>query len=342
MVGVFQKADAAIAAARRGAANEAFRDWRFVEPAKRAAYLFKIAAIMRRRRFELAAWMVFEVGKTWAEADGDVAEAIDFCEFYGREMIRYAAPQPIDQVPGEKDEFIYIPLGVGAVIPPWNFPLAILAGMTVGVPGRRQHRGPQALERLPHHRGQVLRDRPARPACRPASSTSSRARAPWSARPWSQHPKTRFIAFTGSKDVGPQDQRDRGQASAPGQIWIKRVILEMGGKDSIIVDSEADLDDAAAGVVASRFRLPGPEVLGLLARDCGRGRLRRVLERLLARVEAIKVGPPTAFENYMGPVVNEAAIKPHHEIHRDRQARGPAPHGRYAARRATASSSSRR
>jgi len=122
VVGTFQKADPDLARQAIENAFEVFKDWKFVKPAKRASYLYRMARIMRKRKLELAAWMVFEVGKSWVEADADVAEAIDFCEFYGREAERYGADQPLTRIAGEKSELIYIPLGVGAVIPPWNFP----------------------------------------------------------------------------------------------------------------------------------------------------------------------------------------------------------------------------
>ena len=130
VVGIFQKADPKTAEDAVAVASKTFETWRFAKASKRAAYLFKMARIMRRRKLELAAWMVYEVGKSWVEADADVAEAIDFCDFYGREAIRYAGDQPLTKISGEKNELEYIPLGVGAVIPPWNFPLAILCGMT--------------------------------------------------------------------------------------------------------------------------------------------------------------------------------------------------------------------
>ena len=133
VVGIFSEGDTDTSLVDKAieAATDAFKSWRNVDAAVRAEYLFKIAGIMRERKHELSAWMVFEVSKTWAEADGDTAEAIDFCEFYGREMLRWASEQPVTPNPGEKNTFEYIPLGVGAVIPPWNFPLAIMAGMTM-------------------------------------------------------------------------------------------------------------------------------------------------------------------------------------------------------------------
>src|SRR5687768_18530645 len=133
VVGVFSEGDTDTSLVDRAieAATVAFKTWRNVPPAERAEYLFKIAEIMRQRKHELSAWMVFEVSKTWAEADGDTAEAIDFMEFYGREMLRWSQEQPVTKVPGEDNSLEYIPLGVGAVIPPWNFPLAIMSGMSM-------------------------------------------------------------------------------------------------------------------------------------------------------------------------------------------------------------------
>ena len=130
VIGVFQKGTRELAIQAVEAASEEFRRWERVPAAERADILFRTASLLRKRKFEMAAWMVFEVGKTWAEADADVAEAIDFCDFYAREMLRLAGPQPLTPIAGEVNELRYIPLGVGAVIPPWNFPLAIMLGMT--------------------------------------------------------------------------------------------------------------------------------------------------------------------------------------------------------------------
>ncbi|MGA3246464.1 MAG: aldehyde dehydrogenase family protein, partial [Bacteroidota bacterium] len=130
VVGVFQKADAGLADKAVETAAAKFEDWKWVEPKKRADHLFKAAKIMRKRKHEFSAVMVYEVGKTWPEADADTAEAIDFMEFYAREMLRYAGKQPVTKMPGEKNEVVYIPLGVGVIVPPWNFALAILTGMS--------------------------------------------------------------------------------------------------------------------------------------------------------------------------------------------------------------------
>ena len=131
VVGRFNKATKELAARAVESAYETFQTWRNTSPRDRSELLFRVAAILRERKHEMSAWMIYEVAKTWPEADGDTAEAIDFCEFYAREMLRYAGDQPLVQLHGEDNHLEYVPLGVGAVIPPWNFPLAIMAGMTV-------------------------------------------------------------------------------------------------------------------------------------------------------------------------------------------------------------------
>ena len=135
-----------------------FRQWSRTPAEERVRLLLDAARILRTRKLEFDAWLVYEAGKSWPEAEADVCEAIDFCEYYAREAARLAGPQPTAvQLPGERDELVYIPLGVGVVIPPWNFPLAILAGMADGGAGHRQHGGDQALERDADHRGEVRR-----------------------------------------------------------------------------------------------------------------------------------------------------------------------------------------
>lgn len=307
VVGVFQKADARIARQAVENAYEAFHDWRFEKPAKRAACFFRMAALMRRRRFDLAAWMIFEVGKSWAEADGDVVKAIDFCEFYGREALRYAGEQPLTRMPGEKSELEYIPLGVGVVISPWNFPLALLAGMAAAslVCGNTVVMKPSSES--PATAAQFFRI--AREAGVPAGVVNFVTGAGGVAgAALVEHPKTRFVAFTGSKDVGLRINQAAAE-QAPGQIWIKRTILEMGGKDAIIVDSETDLDDAAAGVAYSTFGFQGQKCSACSRAIVAEDVYDKFLEKLVSRVEAIKVGPTTSAGNSMGPVVSEAAMK---------------------------------
>jgi 1-pyrroline-5-carboxylate dehydrogenase len=249
--------------------------------------------------------MVYEVGKSWAEADADVAEAIDFAEFYAREMLRLAPPQPLTPVPGERNFLRYIPLGVGVVIPPWNFPLAILVGMTLAsiVAGNTVVLKPssdsptigykffEALEEAGMPPG-VVNFLPG-----PGSSVGDVLVG---------HPRTRFVAFTGSKQVG-LGINELAAKTVPGQLWVKRVIAEMGGKDSIVVDAETDLDAAVEGVAASAFGYQGQKCSACSRAIVVESVYDSFLEKLKRRVEQIKVGPPADPVTYMGPVINGRA-----------------------------------
>jgi 1-pyrroline-5-carboxylate dehydrogenase len=305
-VGIFQKADAAMARRAVETACRAFAEWGFEPPAKRASYLFKIAAITRRRRFEIAAWMVYEIGKSWGEADAEIAQAVDFCEFYGREALRYAARQPLMQAPGEKSEMIYIPLGVGAVIPPWNFPFGILAGMTVAslVAGNTVVLKPSSDSPAVAYRFMQIAEEAGLPRGVLNFLSGSGGVA---GEALVEHPLTRFIAFTGSKEVGVRIN-ELAAKLAPGQTWIKRTVLEMGGKDAIVVDSTADLDDAAAGVVASAYGFQGQKCSACSRAIVVEDVYKEFLAKLVPRVEALKVGPAAAPENQVGPVINEGAM----------------------------------
>jgi len=306
-LGVFQKADPKTANRAVDAALKAFETWRFVKASKRASYLFKMARIMRRRKFELAAWMVYEVGKSWAEADGDVAEAIDFCDFYGREAIRYAGDQPLTRIRTEKNELEYIPLGVGAVIPPWNFPLAILCGMTTAsfVAGNTVVLKPSSDAPAIAAKFMEVVEEAGVPAGVVNFLTGPGRIA---GEVLVQHPKIRFIAFTGSMDVGLRIN-EVAAARQPGQIWIKRAVLEMGGKDSMIVDSETDLDKAAAAVTAAAFGFQGQKCSACSRAIVVGSVYKKFLKKLVAAVKAIEVGPTQDYGNYMGPVVNKKAME---------------------------------
>jgi 1-pyrroline-5-carboxylate dehydrogenase len=305
--GIFQKADAALARQAVEAAYRVFQDWRFEKPARRAAILFRMASIMRRRKFELAAWMVFEVGKAWPEADGDVAQAIDFCEFYGREALRYAGEQPLVRCPDEANQLVYIPLGVGVVIPPWNFPFAILTGMTTAslVCGNTVCLKPSSDSPATAAQFFKIAEEAGLPAGVLNFVTGSGGIA---GEAMVEHPKTRFVAFTGSKQVGLRINQTAAR-QAPGQIWIKRVTLEMGGKDAIVVDAETDLDEAAAGVVAAAYGFQGQKCSACSRAIVVADIYEEFIARLIPRVEAIKVGPTTSPDNNMGPVINEGALK---------------------------------
>ncbi len=247
VVGVFSEGDSDTSLVNKAveAASEAFKTWKKVPAAERAEYLFKAADIMRRRKHEFSAWMVYEVSKTWAEADGDTAEAIDFCEFYGREMLRWAEEQPTTPVAGEKTSFGYIPLGVGAIIPPWNFPLAIMAGMTMAavVTGNTVVLKPSSdSPTIAAKFIEVLEE-----IGLPKGVVNFISGSVETGEAMVKHPKTRFISFTGSKGVGLHINEEAAK-TRDGQIWIKRVVAEMGGKDAIVVADDADLDSAASGM----------------------------------------------------------------------------------------------
>ena len=237
------------------AAEEAFKSWKRVSVEERVGYLFAAADLLRQRRFYLNAWMIYEVGKSWVEADADTAESIDFLEYYGREMLRLAEEKPLTQIAGEESKLVYIPLGVGAVIPPWNFPGAITLGMTVAaaVAGNTVVLKPAST--APGIAWQLVRilEEVGLPAGVVNYVTGSGGTI---GDALIEHPRIRFVAFTGSREVG---LRIHELAAKPqkGQIWLKRTVLEMGGKDAVVVDETADLDAAAEGIVTSAFGFQG-------------------------------------------------------------------------------------
>src|SRR2546430_1000946 len=255
IVGIHQKAGAEHVELAMQAALKAFESWKNVPAEERASLLLEAAEILRQRKFEFNAWLVFEVGKNWAEADGDVAETIDFCEFYAREAMRLDQARTPVQLPGERDRLRYIPLGVGAVIPPWNFPCAIMAGMTVAsiVTGNTVILKPSSDSPTIAARFMEALQEAGLPDgvvnfCPGSGAAFGNAVV--------EHPKTRYIAFTGSKEVG-LDINARAAQAKPGQLWIKRTVLEMGGKDSIVVCDDANLDAAVEGVAVSALGFSG-------------------------------------------------------------------------------------
>jgi 1-pyrroline-5-carboxylate dehydrogenase len=306
VVGIHQKAGAEHAEQAMQAALRAFETWRFAPAEERASLLLNAAQLIRERKFDFCAWLTYEVGKNWAEADADVGETIDFLEFYAREALRLSRATTPLQYPGERDELLYIALGVGAVIPPWNFPFAIMAGMTAAsiVAGNTVVLKPSSdSPTIAARFMEVLEEAGLPPGvvnfCPGSGATFGNAIV--------EHPKTRYIAFTGSKEVG-LDIHLRAAKVQPGQIWIKRTILEMGGKDSIIVSADADLDQAVAGVVASAFGFSGQKCSA-----CSRAIVEEPIydvfvDRVREMVQELKVGDPAKNAN-MGPVVNEGALK---------------------------------
>lgn len=289
------------------AALQAFERWKNVCPLERARYLFKAAALMRARKHELAAWMILEIGKSWAEADGDVAEAIDFAEFYGREMVRLSQPQPLTPYAGEENELKYVALGVGIVIPPWNFPLAILVGMTTAaiVAGNSVILKPSSdTPAIAYQFVQLMEEAGLPPGVLnflpgPGASVGDFLIT---------HAKTRFIAFTGSKEVGLRINELAAKAQ-PGQIWIKRVIAEMGGKDSIIIDKDVDLDTVVEGVAASAFGFQGQKCSACSRAIVHADIYDQFVKCLKERVGKMKQGPAEEQGNYLGPVASKSAYE---------------------------------
>jgi 1-pyrroline-5-carboxylate dehydrogenase len=307
VVGRFQKATKELANRAVENAFETFQHWQNTSAKERAEIVFRVAAILRKRKHEFSAWMIHEVGKSWPEADGDTAEAIDFCEFYAREMLRYASPQPLVKVAGEENRLQYIPLGVGTVIPPWNFPLAIMAGMTVAsfVTGNTVVLKPSSDAPTIAYKFFEALEEAGLPPGVVNFTTGSGAEV---GDVIVDHPKTRYVAFTGSKEIGLRIN-ERAAKVAAGQIWIKRVVAEMGGKDAIIVADDADLDDAATGVVQSAFGFQGQKC-SACSRAIIDGKVYdSMLEKIVARVEKITVGDPGDNKTTMSAVINEKAFK---------------------------------
>ena len=307
VIGVFQKGTPELAAQAVEAAYKKFQQWERTPAAERAGILFRTASLVRQRKLELGAWMVFEVGKNWAEADADVAEAIDFCEFYAREMLRLAGPQPLTPILGEVNELRYIPLGVGVVIPPWNFPLAIMVGMTTAawVSGNTVVLKPSSDAPAIAAQFMALLEDAGLPPGVVNFLTGSGATA---GNALVTHPKTRFVAFTGSKEVG-LGINELAAKAPPGQIWIKRVVAEMGGKDSIVVDAGVDVDTAVEGVFASAFGFQGQKCSACSRAIVVQDVYDAFVEKLRARVEKVRIGPTDDPNVYLGPVINETALR---------------------------------
>ncbi|HLJ17205.1 MAG TPA: L-glutamate gamma-semialdehyde dehydrogenase [Bryobacteraceae bacterium] len=307
VVGIHQKATIELANRAVDSVYAFFPEWSKTTEEERVETLLRTAAIIRRRKLEFDAWLVYEAGKTWTEADADVSEAIDFCEYYGRRMLRLAHPEPVTQAPGESDELVYLPLGAGVIIPPWNFPLAILTGMTAAalVTGNTVVIKPSSeTPTIAAKFAEVLLEAGFPPRsfafCPGSGSVVGDSLV--------QHPKTRFVSFTGSRDVGLRIN-ELAAKPQPGQIWIKRVIAEMGGKDAIVVDREADLDSAVAGVLASAFGYQGQKCSACSRAIVEQGVYDDFLARLALTAHELKVGSPENLSNHIGPVISEAAMR---------------------------------
>ena len=307
VIGVFQKASAEQANRAVEAAHKYFDIWKRTAAQDRVNSIFRAAQIIRERKFELAALVCYEVGKTWPEADADIAETIDFLEFYGREMLRLADPQKLTPMRGERNYLVYIPLGVGAIIPPWNFPCAIMAGLVAAslVTGNTVVLKPAGDS--PAIAAQFVEILFAAGIPKEALNFIT---GPGSVigDALVRHPQTRYIGFTGSKEVGLRISELAGKA-VPGQMWIKRTVLEMGGKDAIVVDEEADLDAAADGTVQAAFGYQGQKCSACSRAIVSEKVYDAFVQKLVERAKKITVGPSEDPNNYMGPVISETAMK---------------------------------
>ncbi|MEO5656383.1 MAG: proline dehydrogenase family protein, partial [Nitrospiria bacterium] len=295
-----EHADRALAAAARARAT-----WRRVAVDERAAILRRTASLMRERRFDLAALEVLEVGKSWHEADGDVVEAVDFLEYYAREMLRLGRVQTMGDAPGEANRYGYEPRGIGFIVAPWNFPLAIPAGMIAAavVAGNPALFKPSGLSpvigarlvELFHEAGLppgVLQFLPG-----PGGDVGEYL---------VEHPEVDFITFTGSKDVGLRIIERAGR-TPPGQRHVKRVIAEMGGKNAIIVDRTADPDQAIPGILTSAFGYQGQKCSACSRLIVIEAMYDAFVPRLTAAVAGLAIGSPEDPACHVGPVIDAAA-----------------------------------
>jgi len=304
VVGIFQKGGKAEAEQAIQSASKAFETWKYVSAKERANYFFKAAQIIKKRRLEINAWMITETGKNFAEADADTCEGIDFLEFYAREALRYAEKQELTSYPGEKDDYFYIPLGVGLCVPPWNFPFAIMVGISTAaiITGNTIVLKPSSDAPMMARLFNDIMKEVGLPKGVLNYFVASGAEA---GDYMVTHPKIRFISFTGSMEVGLRINELAAKLS-PGQIWIKRVVAEMGGKDTIVVDSEADVDSAVAGTLASAFGFQGQKCSACSRVVVDKSIYNEFVKKLKESVSKLKSGNPA--ENiYCGPVINKAS-----------------------------------
>ena len=307
VVGVVDEASIEQVSQALDAATTAFASWKTKDAAERADLLFRAAARIRETKDDWNAILVLEVGKPWIEADADTAEAIDFLEFYAREALRYASPPPLTPIQGEKNWLTYLPLGVGVVIPPWNFAFAIMAGMTSAavVTGNTVVLKPSSDAAVIAARFVDLLHELGLP---PGVVNFVPGDGPTVGEALVTDPRTRFISFTGSKGVGLRIT-ELAAKTPPGQKWIKRVVAEMGGKDGIVVAGDADLDAAVAGVVASAYGFSGQKCSACSRAIVDASIYEEFLRKLVPATQALKVGDPTVYGNAVGPVVNEKAAE---------------------------------
>jgi 1-pyrroline-5-carboxylate dehydrogenase len=309
VVGRAAKANLALAEQAIQEAHRTFAAWAQVKAEVRADVLFKAAAILRRRKHEFSAWMMLEAGKNRVEADADTAEAIDFMEYYARQMLELdgRGAAKLVHVPGERSQLVYLPLGVGIVIPPWNFPLAILVGMTTAavVAGNTVVVKPSSQTPIIAARFVSLLAEAGLPDGVVQFLPGSGAEI---GDYLVAHKLTRFVSFTGSREVGVHLHKLSAEVQ-PGQIWLKRYVGELGGKDAIIVGEDADLEEASAGIIASAFGFSGQKCSACSRAIIHHAVYDEVLERCRVLSEQLKLGPATDAASDLGPVIDRAAYR---------------------------------
>lgn len=308
VVGIVSKANKELAEKAMQAADENFEWWRKSSPQFRADVLFRAAAIVRKQKHEFSALLVKEGGKPWKEADADTAEAIDFMEYYGRQMMDIAKGRYVESRPIEHNRFDYIPLGVGVVISPWNFLFAIMAGTTVAaaVTGNTVLLKPASTTPVIAYKFMEVLEEAGMP----------KGVVNYIPGPGSEvgdylvdHPRTRFVSFTGSRAVGTRIfERAAKVHEDKGQKWLKRTIIEMGGKDTIVVDKEADLDLAADSIVNSAFGFSGQKCSACSRAVIHEDVYDEVQEKVVALASKMTAGNPATNEHFTGSVIDQAAF----------------------------------
>ncbi|WML50135.1 L-glutamate gamma-semialdehyde dehydrogenase [Neobacillus sp. PS3-34] len=307
VIGRVSKANQELAEKAMQAAVEAFKTWKKTKAEVRADVLFKAAAIIRRRKHEFSALLTKEAGKPWREADADTAEAIDFLEFYARQMLKLKDGVPVQSRPNEYNRYDYIPLGVGVIISPWNFPLAIMAGTTVAaiVTGNTVLLKPASTTPIVAAKFVEVMEEAGLPAGVLNFVPGSGAEV---GDYLVDHKDTRFVSFTGSREVGLRIF-ERSSKVGEGHLWMKRLIAEMGGKDTIVVDSEADLELAAQSIMASAFGFSGQKCSACSRAIVVEDVYDQVLNRVVELTSQLTVGNPEEQSTFTGPVIDRNAFK---------------------------------
>ncbi|MEH6887871.1 L-glutamate gamma-semialdehyde dehydrogenase [Priestia megaterium] len=301
IIGRVSKADQDLAEKAMQAALSTFNTWKKEAPEARADILFRAADIIRRRKHEFSAYLVKEAGKPWKEADADTAEAIDFLEYYARQMVQLKDGAPVESREGEENKFNYIPLGVGVIISPFNFPLAIMAGTAAAaiVAGN-------TVLLKPANNTPVIAAKFVEVMKEAGLPDGVLNYVPGSGSEIGDylvdHPKTRFVSFTGSREVGCRIY-ERAAKVQPGQIWLKRVIAEMGGKDTVVVDKDADLEKAASLISQKSFNNAGQVCISVQRIYVHTNIYTAFVNKLKEKTEKLVVGNPMDEQTDIGPMI---------------------------------------